>query len=66
MATTISVSPEIRNKLVQLKHEEGVKNLDSLIRGMIVEYKKQKLLGASKLFREKLTSKGLRLEDLLE
>jgi len=66
MSTTIAVSPETRNKLVQLKLEEGYKNLDALLEKMIVDYKKQKLLGASELFREKLTGRGLKVRDLVE
>jgi len=60
------VSPETRNKLVQLKHEEGYKNLDALLEKMIVNYKKQKLLGASELFQKKLTGKSLSVKDLVE
>lgn len=66
MNTTIGVSPETRNKLIRLKLEEGYKNLDILLDRMIEEHKKQKLLGASKIFLEKLTAKGIKVKDLVE
>jgi len=64
MATTIGVSKEIRNALMSLKFEEGYRNLDQLISDLVAEHKKRKLLAASALFREKMETKGLFLEDL--
>ena len=62
--TTIGVSKEVRNELMALKFESGYKNLDGLIRDLIAEHKKRKLIAASALFRERIEQKGLTLEDL--
>lgn len=61
---TISVSEDTRKELLKLKIEEGEKNLDSLIRKMIANYKRYKFLKTSTLFKRKLKEKGFDISDI--
>lgn len=66
MATSISVSEETRNKLVTMKMDEGLSSLDELLKRMIVERKRAKLIEASSRFRRTMDKKGLSVKELVE
>ncbi len=65
MLSTIAVSEDVKRELHKLKIEEGFRSFNELIKKLIVEYKKIRFMEASKLFRERLKEKKLRLEDIL-
>ncbi|MEW5761209.1 MAG: hypothetical protein AB1779_10650 [Candidatus Thermoplasmatota archaeon] len=66
MATSISVSAEIKNKLLIMKIEEGYPNIDVLLRDMILWYKKQRILEVSKKFRGRMDKRKYKPQDLIE
>lgn len=66
MSTTVAVSENTRKSLLMLKIEEGYKNIDELVSNLILRYKKQKLLESSELFRERMDSGELTVQDLIE
>ena len=65
MATTISVDDETRDRLMKAKIEEGARSMDALLRELLVDHRKMRLLTASALFRERLKDKGVRFQDLV-
>jgi len=66
LSTSISITEPTRNKLTMLKMEEGFPNMEALITRLIVQYKKDRLLEASKKFRKRMDEMDLTLEDLIE
>ncbi len=64
--TTIAISEETRKRLLQLKLDENFKNMDELIKLLIVDHKISKLSQASKLFQERMKQRNLTLADLVE
>ncbi len=64
--TTIAISEETRKRLLQLKLDENLKNMDDLIKLLIVDHKISKLSTASKLFQERMKQRNLTLADLFE
>jgi hypothetical protein len=66
MATSISVSEETRNSLVVMKMSEGFSSIEELLQRMIVERKRNKLLEASRKFRSRMDSGGIKVKDLVE
>ena len=51
---------------MKLKMQEKIKNFDSLINNLIIEYKKQKLNDISKKFKESLDKRGITFDELLK
>ena len=66
MATTIALSNDSRKELIMLKVEEGFKNMDELVRQLIIQYKKNKLIRASEKIRKRMKELKLSLSDLIE
>lgn len=62
---TIGISEGVHRELITLKLQEGDKNAGELIAKLILEYKKNKFLEASSLFRNKLHEKKMDLRNLL-
>ena len=63
---TISIPEELHKELIGLKLEERKKNAAQLIEELILEYKKQRFLTASGIFRNALKEKKLSFSALLE
>ena len=66
MATSISVEEETRDKLMILKLEERARSLDDILRKLIIQYGKDRLIRSHQEFRKRMDEKGLKLEDLIE
>ena len=66
MPTTIAVTEDTRKKLFQLKIDESFKNMDELIKQMIIDHKLAKFSESSKLFQERMKKYNLKLTDLME
>jgi hypothetical protein len=66
MTTTIALSAKSHKELTLLKIEEGFKNMDELVRDLIVEHKKNKLVKASEKVRSRMKELNLSLSDLIE
>ncbi len=66
MSTTIALSADSHKKLTLLKVEEGFKNMDELVRKLIIEHKKNKLIRASEKIRKKMKELDMSLSDLIE
>jgi hypothetical protein len=66
MATSISVTETTRKELVLLKVKEGYSSMESLLRHIIVMYKKQRLQQESDRFRQRMLRRKLALKDLVE
>lgn len=66
MATSISVTETTRKELVLLKVKEGYSSMESLLRHIIVMYKKQRLREESDRFRQRMLRRKLALKDLVE
>jgi len=64
MNTSISVSSETRDKLMMMRIEEGYPNMDSLLKGMLISYRKDRFLKDSKEFQRRMEEKGYTLKDL--
>lgn len=64
MPTTISVSDDIRKKLLGMKVELGYKSIEELLQTMITYFENKQLERASELFRKKLKEKNLSLSDI--
>jgi len=63
---TIAIPEELHKEIMKLKIEKGSKNTSELIKNLVFEYKQQKFLEASKLFRDKLKEKNVSLASLLK
>jgi len=66
MATTIALSKDSHKELIMMKIEEGFRNMDELVRQLIVQYKKNKLVRASEKIRKRMKELKLSLSDLIE
>ena len=66
MATTIALSVNSHKELTMLRVEEGFKNMDELVRQLIIEHKKNKLIRASEKIRKRMKKLNLSLSDLIE
>lgn len=66
MATSVSVTKNTREKLQLLKIEEGLSCIDELLKRLIIQYRKNKLLESSKKFKERMDELDLSVEDLIE
>ena len=66
MPTTIAVTEETRKKLLQLKIDENFKNMDDLIKRMIIDHKIAKFSESAALFQERMKKYDLKLSDLVE
>jgi hypothetical protein len=66
MPTTIAISPASHKTLAVLKAEEGFKSMDELIRQLVIEHKKNKLIRASEMVRSRMEELDLSLSDLIE
>ena len=62
---TISLPEDLHKELARLKLEEGRKNTAELIKQLVVGYKKQKFLRASRIFNDAMKKKGLTLKKLI-
>ncbi len=65
MQTTITVQRETRDRLIAAKLAGGYRNLDSLIRDLLAEYRRARLREAGELLRRKMKEKGVTLKDLI-
>ena len=63
---TISLPENLHKELVVLKLDENRKNTAELIERLIISYKQQKFLEASRKFRKAMKKKGLTLKELLK
>ena len=59
MPKTISLSPETHRALQELKLEYNARSGEELLKRLLIEHKKMKLLQAASLFRERLGKKPL-------
>jgi len=66
MATSISVTETTRNELLLLKVREGYSSMETLLRHIIVMYKKQRLLEESGRFRQRMLKRRVAFKDLVE
>ena len=66
MTTTIALSAKSHKELTLLKLEEGFKNMDELVRDLIIEYKKNRLVKSSEKIRSRMKKLNLSLSDLIE
>jgi predicted CopG family antitoxin len=62
---TIAIPEDLHRELVSLKLEGANKNAAELIRKLIGEYKKKRILEFSNLFRKKLAEKNISFEEFL-
>ena len=65
-ATSISVSSETRDRLMMMRIEEGHPNMNSLLKAMLVSYRKERFLKDSLEFRKRMDERGYSLKDLEE
>ena len=63
---TIGISKKVHKDLMNLKLEYGYKKTDVLLEEMIRGFKKERLLKASKIFREGMLKKKLKLKDVIK
>lgn len=63
---TIGIPEDLHKELVNLKLEQRDKNIAELLRKLILAYREQRFLEASKLFRERLKEKKISLAQLLK
>jgi len=63
---TIGISKKVHKDLMNLKLEYGYKKTDVLLEEMIKDFKKERLLKASKIFREGMLKKKLKLKDVIK
>ena len=63
---TIGIPEDLHKELVELKLEENKKNAAELIEELVLEYRKQKFLKASGIFRKALKEKRLSFPALLK
>ncbi len=63
---TIAVTEENHRELVNLKLQEGDKQVNNLISRLISEHKQRKFLEAGELFRKVLKEKGISFKELLK
>lgn len=63
---TICVPERLHKEIITLKLEERQRNTAELIEQLVINYKKQKLFEASKLFRKSMKRKGMDFVDLLK
>tara|TARA_Y100000310_G_C20115735_1_gene549191 strand:- start:128 stop:373 length:246 start_codon:yes stop_codon:yes gene_type:complete len=63
---TISLPEDVHRSLIELKLREGNKTAADLIEKLIIEYRKQKLDRARKIFRKALDEKGITIEEFLK
>ncbi len=66
MATTVSVSEQTRDRLIELMLDEGSTSLDEVIDGLILTHRKLKFRAESERFRRRLSNANLTIEDLTE
>ena len=66
MATTIALSADSHREPTMLKMGEGYRNMDELVRQLIIEFKKIKLIRANEKIRKRMKKLDLSLSDLIE
>lgn len=59
---TIALSEETHKNIAMLKLEYGVSSSEEILKKLIVEHKKIRLLAASRLFQQK--AKGMKAKDI--
>lgn len=64
MASTITVSNELRRKLAELKLSLGYRSMEQLLTEILRDFEGKRLQRASELFRRRLKERGLTLEAL--
>ena len=62
---TIGISKKVHRELMNLKLEYGYKKTDILLEEMIKDFKKERLLKASKIFREGMRKRDFKLKDVI-
>jgi len=62
---TIAIPEDLHKDLISLKLEAGDRTAAELIKKLIIEYRKQRLKEAGKMFRSKMKEKGVSLGELL-
>ncbi len=63
--TTITVQKETRDRLVAAKLAGGYRSLDTLLRDLLAEYRRNRLREAGELLRKRMKEKGVTLKDLI-
>ena len=66
MATTIALSNDAHKELILLKVKDGFKNMDDLVRQLIIQYKKNKLVRTNEKIKKRMKELKLSLSDLIE
>jgi len=65
MVSTITVSEEVRRKLMGMKLELGYRSVEELLKAMIADFEEKQLEKASESFRKKLKERNLTLEGIM-
>ena len=60
-----NISKKVHKELMNLKLEYGYKRTDVLLEEMIKDFKKERLLKASKIFREGMRKRDFKLKDVI-
>ena len=66
MATSLSVSEETRDEIQMMKIKGGYPSVDALLRDLLIEHKKKRLMEISIKFRKRMDERGLKVEDLFK
>ena len=65
MVSTITVSEEVRRKLMGMKLELGYPSVEKLLKAMITDFEEKQLEKASESFWKKLKERNLTLEGIM-
>lgn len=63
---TVGISDKVHRELMSLKIDYGYRNTETLLEEMIHEFKKEKLLEASKDIKEKMAKKKISFGELMK
>lgn len=63
---TLALSEKTHKELMTLKIEYNYSSAEDMVIEMLVEFKKERLLEASRIFREALHKKGMTIEEVME
>ncbi len=63
---TICIPEDLHKELINLKLDNGERNVAKILRKIMIEYKKKRLNQAGEMFRKSLDEKGITFDEFLE